>query len=119
MRRLALGLPTALQIDESYAILFHEKGVSELTVLVNNIRYRTLKPPPKCYSRRIWVLIDSNPHLPKPANIFTYTSPFFVVNAVSPCSPGVDWLDKVGHDTFFMNPWFDFEVIQAYVDLLS
>ena len=119
MRRLVLGLPTALQINESYAILFHEKGVSELTALAGDIEYEPLECLPEYFSNRIWVLIDLNPRLPKPANIFIYSSPFFVVNAVSPCSPGVDWLNKVGHDTFFMNPWFDFEVIQAYVDLLS
>lgn len=36
MRRLALKLPTVLQIDSSYAILFHKGGVSELTHLKNH-----------------------------------------------------------------------------------
>ena len=115
MRRLALGLPTALQINESYAVLFHESGVSELTMLVDDFEYVSLG----CPSGRIWALIDSNLNLPGPAGIFKRTSPaFFVVIAVSPRSKGLGWLKKMACDRFYMKSWTDSEVLQAYANLV-
>ena len=61
MRRLALGLPTAIQVDESYAILFHDGGVSEFKFLTSYLDYKALKFPPEHCSRWICVLVDSNP----------------------------------------------------------
>jgi len=69
--------------------------------------------------RRIWALVDSSPILPKPAPIFQDESPFFVVNAVSPRSEYLDWLNKVGPRRFYMSPWSISEVLQAYVDIVS
>jgi len=69
--------------------------------------------------RRIWALVDSSPVLPKPAPIFQDESPFFVVNAASPRSEYLDWLNKVGPRRFYMSPWSISEVLQAYVDLVS
>jgi len=118
MRRLALRLPTVLQIQSSYAILFHEHGVSEFMDLENQVLYSSLVFPPSRYSSRIWVLVDSNPQLPEPAGIFKYSSPFFVVDAVSPGSDHLEWLKKNGHEYFYMGPWSISEILQAYVDMV-
>ena len=42
MCRLALQLPTVLQVDSSYAILFHGDGISELTHLNGHPDYRAI-----------------------------------------------------------------------------
>ena len=75
-RRLALLLPTALQVDSSYAILFHQGGVFELTHLCGHPEYLALSFPPNARPSRIWALVDSNPLLPEPAGIFSYFSAF-------------------------------------------
>jgi hypothetical protein len=117
MRRLALRLPTALQISDSYAILFHEDGVSEFTHLENHPNYRTLRFPPHKRSSRIWATIDPNPDLLEPAWIFrSPDAPFFVVDAVSGRFDHFGWLDKIAHESFYMKPWTFPEVIQAYMD---
>jgi hypothetical protein len=120
MRRLALRLPTALQIGDSYAILFHEDGVTEFTHLKNHPNYRTLRFPPHKRSSRIWVIIGSNPDLLEPAWIFrSPDAPFFVVDAVSGRSDHFGWLDRISHENFYMKPWTFSEVIQAYMDFTS
>jgi len=43
MRRLALGLPTALQVHRNYAILFHGHGVSQFSYLENPLAYAALR----------------------------------------------------------------------------
>jgi len=118
MCRLALGLPTALQIDSSYAILFHGRGVLELQNFKTGIDYDALNFPRRDPSRRIWALVDSNPQLLEPAGIFMHQTSFFVVDAVSSCSKHLEWLKKLGHEKFYMEPWSLSEVIQAYVDLV-
>ena len=117
MCRLALGLPTALQIDKSYAILFHEDGVFEFQDLMTCLDYNALDLH-ECPSRRIWALVDSGPRLPEPAGIFMDGILFFVVDAVSPRSKHLKWLKKLGHRRFYMEPWSLSEVIQAYVDVV-
>ena len=119
MRRLALKLPTALQIHSSYAILFHEGGVSEFAHAEIHPDYRSLMVLSKRPSRRIWALVDTNANLPEPASIFKHASPFFVVDAVPHRSDRLRWINKIGHDYFYMKPWSDLEVLQAYVDLVS
>lgn len=116
MCRLALGLPTALQVDHSFAILFHEDGVSELTHLDNQSPYLAFNRRSKDRHNRIWALVDSNESLPRPADIFIHSSPFFVVNVVSPRSDHLGWLQKNRYDQFHMKPWSGSEVLQAYVD---
>jgi hypothetical protein len=118
MRRLAFKLPTVLQINASYAILFHEDGVSEFTSLVGAHNYEVFDFLPEHPSRRIWALVDSKPSLLQPADIFQDGSSFFVVDAVYPRSEH-NWLKKVGHDCFYMKPWSLSEVLQAYVGLVS
>ena len=117
MRRLASKLPTVLQINASYAILFHEGGVAQLSNLDNDGKYLPIKFPVKKAPYRIWALIDLNPNLPQPAAVFRYQSPFFIVCAVSPRSPHTEWLNKLGKRRFYMKPWSTLEVIQSYVDL--
>lgn len=58
-----LWLPTALRIEASYAILFHEGGVSQFTNLDNHHSYYASQFPPEEYLHRVWVLIDLNPNL--------------------------------------------------------
>jgi len=114
MRRLALRLPTALQLNASYAILFHECGVSRFPLdSLDYDDYRGLKLPPGARPGRIWALIDSNLTLPKPADVFIHNSPFSVVNAASPTSDNLGWLEKTRYEKFYMNPWSVSEVIQA------
>jgi hypothetical protein len=116
MRRLAQRLPTALQISKSYAVLFHNGGVSEFTHLEGHPEYDTLGPSHK-RSSRIWVLIDSNPRLLEPADIFLYSTPLFVVDAMSGRSGRLGWLKKIRRTDFYMRTWSMSEVIQAYVNL--
>ncbi|KAF9647700.1 hypothetical protein BDM02DRAFT_3129593 [Thelephora ganbajun] len=108
MRRLALRLPTALQTTESYAILFHEGGVSPLT-LDNTVFYTRLPYP----SNRVWALVDLNPDLQEPANLFKHPTPFFVVGAISPRSGDLTWLTTINHSNFYMKSWTVSEVLQA------
>ena len=117
MCRLALELPTAFQIRKSHAILFHGRGVFEFRDLISSIHYGALNFPHEYPSHRIWALVDSNPQLLEPAGIFMDGNVFFVVGAVSPCSKHLQWLKKLGHEEFYMEPWSLSEVIQAYVDL--
>jgi len=119
MCRLALKLPTALQIDDSYAILFHKAGVFEFNHLMDHNDYDTLATLSKDPSNRIWALIDSNSNLLEPAKLFKYSPPFFIVDSVSPRSGHLEWLKKLSHEYFYMKSWSDSEVLQVYVDLVS
>ena len=120
MRRLALRLPTVLQISATHAILFHEHGVSELTQLGDTSCYAKLKFPLRDCSHRIWALINSGVALKEPVTIFMIGSPFFMVNAVAPGSQQLDgWFKKVGYQRFYMAPWSLSEVIQACVGPVS
>ncbi|KAF9779874.1 hypothetical protein BJ322DRAFT_347597 [Thelephora terrestris] len=122
LRRLALGLPTVLQYNESCAFLFNKDGLSAFTHLCNPDVYSALNlSRHKDGTGRIWALIDTNPKLPRPAGIFRCNSPFFIVNAVSPHSLHDDsnhpnhsgWLSKLNSKTFYMEPWSFPEILQA------
>jgi len=117
MRRLARKLPTALQIDSSYAILFHEGGVFEFQDSKFNSDYRPLILLSENSSSRIWALVDTSLDLLEPFSIFKRSSPFFVVVAASPRSEHLGWLKKVSQDYFYMRPWSDSEVLQVYAAL--
>ena len=120
LRRLALRLPTALQVDDSFAILFHEGGVSEFANLDKCAIYDVLQPPPRGDpERKFWALVNTSEFLPNPTKIFKDHETFFVVNATSPHSKHLDWLNKINHQNFYMKPWSLSEIIQAYVDLAS
>jgi len=119
MRRLALKLPTVLQIEDSYIILFHKASVFELKHRVVHDDYRALMTLSRNPSNRIWALIDSSTNLLEPAKLFKHSSPFFIVDLVSPHSGHLEWLKKIPHGYFYMKPWSDSEVLQVYVDLVS
>ena len=116
VRRLALGLPTALQVRKDHAVLFHEGGTSIFLELSDVIPYLVPFKPPPHTPGKIWALIDSNRFLPEPVEIFMRLRPFFTVEAVSPYQPGhIEWSQSFPSDCFYMRPWDLSEIIQASV----
>jgi len=116
MHRLAHRLPTALQIHHSYAILFHEDGVSQFLAPDDKLRYPGLRFEPEDRSKRIWALVDTNQSLLEPADIFKNSPSFFIVNSVSPRAKYTDWIGKLSYQKFYVNPWSVMEILQGYVD---
>ena len=114
VRRLALGLPTALQVRKKYAILFHERGTNGFKRLDVAFPYMKLGFPPRSLGR-IWALVDSNSSLRDPASIFTSSVPFFTVESVRSCQQRRKWAHKVALKWFYMKTWIFSEVIQASV----
>lgn len=112
LQRVALGLPTALQVREEYAVLFHQGGISSFVYLKDDIPYMDLAPDEP--SGRIWALIDSSQLLSEPAPVFRAGSPFFVVEAASRQNR-FEWAKKVDHLYFYMKTWAFSEVLLAYV----
>ena len=118
IRRLAFRLPTVLQVHKDYAILFHGNGVSQFAHPDDPRFCDALTCPsgddPEQIddsSKRVWALVDTNTLLLEPAGIFKYPGSFFVVNATS---LRFNWLDKVGHNKFYMKPWSLSEILQVY-----
>ena len=114
MRRLVLGLPTALQFHSDFALLFHEGGTSRFSTL------RRLSPYGKFFNTssplaKLWVLVDSNYDLVEPSPIFTNRGPFFVVEALSARPQRFNWTDKVKVEVFYMKTWTSDEVRQVSV----
>ena len=64
MLRLSLELPTVLQVEKRYAILFHEGGVSQFRYLDRLMGYQELGLEPG-EPGRIWALVDANENLPQ------------------------------------------------------
>ena len=116
MRRLALKLPTALQISSEYAILFHEGGTLNFKTLKDVVPYLGLSFPPESHGR-IWALVDLNDSLPEPATIFAQSRPFFTVVAASPYQKRHDWTTGVAVQRFCMKSWSFLEVLGASVNL--
>ena len=114
MQRLALKLPTALQLREGHAILFHEGGTSSFLDPAEIDRYLGLSDDEP--SGRIWALVDSSQVLSEPAPIFRVSKPFFVVEAASR-QARFGWANKVHHRHFYMKTWAFPEVLQVYVVL--
>jgi len=114
IRRLSLGLPTALQIVPEYALLFCNEGVYKFGQLGDQGPYSKMHQSTGPYSR-IWALIDSNVVLIQPAGAFMSGRPFFVVEAASPRYDRFQWMKKVYGERFYMKPWSFPEVCQAYV----
>jgi len=113
MRRLSLGLPTALQVAKDNAILFHEHGTSKFQLLGDPDAHMELGLPP-FNTGRVWALVDSNNILDKPAPVFRWGDPFFVVNAASPRQPHLEWTKKINSQRFYMKPWTFSEVLEAH-----
>jgi hypothetical protein len=117
-RRLALGLPTALQVDDAYALLFHEGGVHQFEDPNNNVACDALVFPSGEHPKRIWALVNTSQNLSEPAKVFK-DGPFFVVDATYPRSNRLEWVNEARYENFCMRPWSLSEVIQACVDLAS
>jgi hypothetical protein len=108
-----LGLPTALQLDPHYALLFYKDGVYQFTGLELDEVYGSLMSPGP---GRIWALIDSNQDLVEPTGVFSTGRPFFVVEAANPRPARLQWLKRLNSQDFYMKRWSFSEVLQAYVD---
>ena len=105
MRRLAFGLPTAVQINPDRALLLYGGGVKKFLLPNDGPAYNPLRPEPANKSiGRIWALVDSNKQLLEPAGLFQ-VGPFFVVEASSPRPIRRDWMKKVKTSTFYMKQW--------------
>jgi hypothetical protein len=113
MQRLALGLPTVLQVERDYAVLFHERGTTRFLLLNSISAYMRLNSADS--SSRIWALVDSNNSLSDPAPMFHAGRPFFVVEAVPPRRPRFEWAKEVYFQHFYMKTWTFPEVLQACV----
>jgi len=109
---MALGLPTALQINPDGALLFHKGGVEEFGHINDAGPYMSLWSEDKSLHDRIWVLVDSNKQLQKPSPVFV-DSPFFVVEAASPRPERQEWVRSLRNKCFFMRPWSFSEVLQV------
>ena len=114
MRRLALQLPTILQVERDIVLLFHGGGVHQFAFPDSVVACASLQSTPH---RKIWALVDSNTRLKEPPGTFTDWSPFFVVQAASPHPDRVEWTNKVASTPFYMKRWSFAEVLQAYADL--
>jgi len=112
MKRLSLKLPTALQVENGYAILFHDGGTSIFTSVTEAVGYIGLRF--KDPSSRIWALVDSNNDVLRPAPIFRRRGPFFVIGVASRQNH-FEWAKKVYRRHFYMKTWAFSEVLQAYV----
>ena len=114
LRRLALGLPTVLQLHPSWALLFHSGGVREFAQLDDWSAHAPLKPPPEHNPlSRIWALMDSK-YLRTPAPIFA--DGLFVVQTASPHPGRQEWAGGDRINQFYMEPWSFSEVLQAWVN---
>ena len=111
MRRLALKLPTVLQVNEHRAILFHEGGTSQFLDLEDTEAYAGLRFDEP--SSRIWVLIYSN-QVSEPAPIFHAGRSFFIIQAASRYRD-FHWARKVCFEYFCMKTWPLSEVLRASV----
>ena len=111
IRRLALKLPTALQIGPNRGMLFHEGCVKEFKLLDDDTAYEKLWGDKDPLSR-IWALVESNKNLREPAPIFQQ-GPFFAVQAASPRPERRKWTKTVRTKRFYMKPWPFLEVVQA------
>lgn len=113
MRRLALKLPTVLQVHQDHVILFHEGGACVLTQPGEFASYSALNSDRSQPPNQIWALVDSNNGLLEPAPIITAKSRFFTIQTV-PIGPGnFGWLGGVSHQRFYMKPWSATEILQA------
>jgi hypothetical protein len=113
MKRLALQLPTAMQIGPDLAFLFYEGGVCRFEHPGDQSCYLSLDSP---NFDRIWALVDCDRTSGQPPGIFNLTSTFFVVEAAPPRAPRLECSRKYGTKIFFMKRWTFSEVLQAYVD---
>jgi hypothetical protein len=106
MRRLALGLPTVLQLNHNPPLLFHEHGVCRFAHPKDKLGSEVSFPD------KIWALVDSNQYAAEPATVLQ-SDIFFVIGAVPFSAPYLQWIDGRAACHFFMKPWSFSEVLQA------
>ena len=111
LRRLALKLPTVLQILPDYALLFHEGGVKDFAQIDGRLTYAELESGMAPLGR-IWALVDSNDGIHAPAPMFR-DGQFFVVQAGSPRPIHRDWTRGKRIRFFYAKPWSFSEVLQV------
>jgi hypothetical protein len=110
MRRLALGLPTVLQLNHHPPLLFHEHGVCRFARPMDRLGSNVSS------ADKIWALVDSNRYAAGPATVLQ-SEHFFVVEAVPFSPPYLQWMDDRTACCFFMKQWSFSEVLQAYVEI--
>jgi hypothetical protein len=104
IRRLVLGLPTAIQVRPDFAILFHEGGISQFLLLEDiDACYWGLDFP--CHPKRLWVLVNSNKSLFWPAEMFCFRGPFFVIEALCP--------KRIAREYFYINTWTSYSSVRS------
>lgn len=111
LQRLALKLPTILQIGLEDPILFYKNGVKQLGQPKSGAAYYAFLSWDHPF-RRIWALVDTNRDLLEPSRALS-TGPFFTVEATSPRHPRFDWVKNLRSATFYMKPWSFSEVLQG------
>jgi len=111
LRRLALELPTALQIYPDHALLFYQGGVKEFVHLYSRAMYNCLSPEGGTLAR-IWALVDSGQELKEPSPVFK-GDPFFVVETLSSCPTRSEWTRRIRCEPFYMKQWAFSEVLQV------
>lgn len=112
MQRLFFKLPTALQLERGYAILFHDGSTSELTSLDKAVNHMELELSPS--SSRILAPIGSNTFPSEPSSMLHAGKPFFTVEAASRQN-SFEWAEKVDYRYPYVKTWALPEVLQAYV----
>jgi len=106
LQRLALKLPTVLQVGFEEPILFHRNGVKQFGQSKSGAAYAAFLSWDHPF-RRIWALVDS----PEPSRALR-TGPFFIVEATSPHHSHFNWMENLRTATFHMKPWSFSEVLQ-------
>ena len=112
MRRLALGLPTVLQLCNDPPLLFHEHGVCEFAHPELKLGSGVSFPD------KIWALVDSNRlgHVMEPAMVLL-SEHFFVVKAVPFSRQHLQWMDALATRRFIMSSWSSPEVLHVCVEI--
>ena len=108
LQRLALKLPTVLQVGLQAPVLFYRSGVKELGQPDDGAAYNSFMSRDDSL-RRIWAITDTSRDLHNLASALR-VGPFFLVEAVSPRSL---WMDGSRTDVFYMKPWPFSEILQV------
>lgn len=111
MQRLALKLPTILQIENEDPVLFYKNGVKQFGQPNSGAAYAAFLSRDHPF-RRIWALVDTNQYLPEPSPAIS-TGPFFVIEVTSRHQPHLGWVKNLRRETFYMKLWSFSEVLQV------
>jgi len=111
LQRLALKLPTIVQISRWDPVLFYKNGVKQLGQPNSGAAYTAFLSWDHPF-RRIWALVDTDRYLSGPSRALR-TGPFFVVEVTPPYHPHFNWIRDLRSKTFYMKPWSFSEVLQV------